>query len=90
MPEITVKLSSAPHQDVPDNSKLVAQIIVDQIVLVQTIPVSSVDDNGDCWELAVDCKMCVSIYEISSIKPLVVLQVHRASLLPYYANGLRV
>lgn len=61
MVEIGVMLT-APHQDIPINSKLLAQIIVDNRIFAQTLPVESDAGKKDSWKFDVECKMyiCVS------------------------------
>jgi hypothetical protein len=46
---------SNPHEDLPEDSKLLAQVIVNNIILVQSVPVEN--DAHHSWEMKLDYKM---------------------------------
>jgi hypothetical protein len=56
--DITVTFSSSPHRDIPDDAKISSQIIIDDMILVQTI-LSERCPAGKSWELTFDCNMYV-------------------------------
>jgi hypothetical protein len=57
--DILVKSLSNPHDDLPPDMRMSAQIIVDGEIFLQMTPVKS-ETSQDSWRLSVDCQMWVS------------------------------
>jgi hypothetical protein len=54
--DFVIKLLSNPHRDLPDDTDILAQLIIDEIIIVETIHMKK--DTGQwSWKLKVDCKM---------------------------------
>ncbi|KAF8135925.1 hypothetical protein K438DRAFT_2122014, partial [Mycena galopus ATCC 62051] len=53
---IVIKSSSNPHDDLPSDMKMFAQLIVDGNILVQTVPAELAADQKS-WKLTFDCKV---------------------------------
>jgi hypothetical protein len=52
--DIVVESSSNPHDDLPDDTEMLAQLIVDESIIQQTLPVKR-DNARQSWELKFDC-----------------------------------
>ncbi len=59
MTDIIVKLLDAPHRDIPDGSKLFAQIIIDNVIFAQTLPLDNDGSQNESWNLTIECEMYV-------------------------------
>ena len=57
MVDIILELLSNPHGDIPDDSKILVQLIVDESILWETLPVGKEGAHRPLWKLEVDCKM---------------------------------
>ncbi len=57
--EITVNFADPPHRDIPKNSKICAQIVIEDSIFAQTIAVDSLDEGGNSWKLGIECNMYV-------------------------------
>jgi hypothetical protein len=47
---------SNPHPDLPHDTEILAQLIIDETIFLQTVPVEK-DAGRQLWTLEVDCKM---------------------------------
>lgn len=64
MTEITVELLDAPHRDIPDGSKLFAQIIINNVIFAQTCPF---DNRNDSWNLTIECEVYVPVVQYTGL-----------------------
>jgi hypothetical protein len=56
--DLEIKALSHPHDDLPSDMQMFAQLIVDQRIFLQTM-LADPRPFEDCWKLKPDCKMCV-------------------------------
>jgi hypothetical protein len=54
--DFVIESLSNPHRDLPNDTELVAQLIIDECIVLQTLPVKK-DTVRQSWELKVNCKM---------------------------------
>jgi len=47
---------SNPHHDLPDDTEIVAQLIIDDNIFLQTVPVKKITSRPS-WKLKVGCKI---------------------------------
>jgi hypothetical protein len=54
--DIIVKSPSNPHRDLPDDTEIFAQLIIDERIVFQTLPMKK-NTGHQSWNLGVDCQM---------------------------------
>ncbi|KAJ7131343.1 hypothetical protein C8R44DRAFT_839148, partial [Mycena epipterygia] len=54
--DLVIKSLSKPHDDIPSDMQMSAQLIVDGHIFLQTVPVNS-ESSQNSWKLGVDCKV---------------------------------
>jgi hypothetical protein len=56
--DIRIKSLTNPHDDLPGDMKMFAQLIIEENVSLQTLPIASEHDQIS-WKLGFGCNMCV-------------------------------
>jgi hypothetical protein len=62
---------SNPHDDLPSDTKLSIQIVIDGHIFLQTMPVET--ELSANWKVRVDCKLWVSAFSILRVISLIIL-----------------
>jgi hypothetical protein len=56
MTDISIESLSNPHRDLPDDTQMHAQLIIDEIILSQTVALKK-DTVHQSWKLKIDFEM---------------------------------
>lgn len=57
--DVIIESLSNPHHDLPNDTEIVAQLVIDHCIFLQTVPVKK-NTSQQSWKLKVGCKMWVA------------------------------